>query len=304
MDAHAAPARCGRRATRRGRTGSLLAVCLAALAATMLGSCTPPPPGPIIDYPARQQHMLSLVLERPGLLEDELAMEHAREQAINTAAWHRARARQEVFATYQRHLHRLDLATFQRLIARQRYVQAGREREQDERWAKFLEPKPQPPASMTRRKIPPKERYDQFTRQTERAQHVLRSRKHEQAVRWQKYNKQASEEAQAALERQRERQRRWEVYSRQLEAAQQSQQPTQRERERQWAQYAAQVRAAAAAVKARKREREQNWAGYSRIAGAAGRTARQRQQERERRWANFSRQQAPARSGSSAPAGP
>jgi hypothetical protein len=123
-----------------GLAGALAGVLLGACAST--GSEESLADEPIIDYPARHQRMLDVVLLQPLQLQMQLEEEQRMRHQRSEAAWEAVEARQRAFIHYQRQLHRRDPEQFQRMLALQRQYASAHEASHAEAWAQFLEKRP------------------------------------------------------------------------------------------------------------------------------------------------------------------
>jgi hypothetical protein len=118
-----------------------------ALALALLGACASSErsyvdskvEGAEVDYRARHERMLQLVLLRPAVLEAQRQERERRERELNVEQWDVVMARNEAFVQQRKDTRARDAQAFERLLARQRELNAGRESVRTERWAQFLE---------------------------------------------------------------------------------------------------------------------------------------------------------------------
>lgn len=97
---------------------------------------------PEIDYQARHEHMLELVIERPVILEMQRQERERRARRDDTSAWEAVAARQKAYEESQKKRRQKSQDFYERLLERQHRHEAQRERVRTERWAQFLENNP------------------------------------------------------------------------------------------------------------------------------------------------------------------
>jgi hypothetical protein len=92
-----------------------------------------------IDYRARHEMMLRVVLLRPAQMEAQRQEQERMLRELNRHEWDAVMARHDAFVERQIDTSRRDRAAFEAMLSRQQALSTSRDTQHSERWAQFLE---------------------------------------------------------------------------------------------------------------------------------------------------------------------